>query len=262
MKKSLLAIALGALSAPALAINVGGIKLPAPSPIFEATTVYENIVSLAGVPSIAPGASINGYGIVNQINGNSNICVAGWGNCELTYVFGGYTLLPGATPSTLEFTGGWINFYVGTGSQINFNPFVSSGQAQDLANAADGTLWLSLAGHTFKDVITGRTGTLLSEGSNFGTGVDSGRGNGRLDVTGGLAAYHLDTNSVSDLMGGFADFDLNSSFSTVGAPPHGQTPLAGVVSIAGRSVPEPGLMALLGIGALGIAFSARRKAVK
>lgn len=266
MKKSFVAAAISAafVSVPAMAAIVGGINLPAPNPIFKATTVYENVVSLGGVPSIAPGASIDGYGIVNQINGNSNFCVGGFGTCELTYRFGGFSLLAGATLTTLDFTGGWIDFYVATGADINFNPFTSAGQAEDITEATDGTLWLSLTGHTFLDLISGRSGTLLSSGTNFGTGIDAGTGIGQLDVIGGLAAAHLNTNSVSDNLGGFSDLDLTSSFSRVGAPPHGETPLAGVASVAGRTqnVPEPELISLLGIGALGLGFAARRKAAK
>jgi len=266
MKKSFVAAAISAafVSVPAMAAIVGGINLPTPLPIFESTTVYENVVNIGGVPSIAPGATIDGYGIVNQINGNSNFCIGGAGTCELTYRFGGFSLQPGATLSTLDFTGGWVDFYVATGAQINFNPFTSAGQAQDIANATDGTLWLSLAGHTFLDVISGRVGTLLSNGTNFGTGTDGGTGIGQLDVVAGLAAAYLDTNTVNDHLGGFADLDITTGFSVVGAPPHGETPLAGVVSLAGKSqnVPEPELISLLGIGALGLSFAARRKAAK
>ena len=266
MKKTFVAAAISAafVSVPAMAAIVGGINLPTPVPIFEATTVYENVVNIGGIPSLAPGATIDGYGIVNQINGISNFCVGGFGTCELTYRFGGFVLKPGATPSVLDFTGGWVDFYVATGAQVNFNPFASVGQAQDIADATDGTLWLSLTGHTFLDLLSGRTGTLLSTGTNLGSGTDAGTGIGQLNVVSGLAAAYLDTNTVSDHLGGYADLDLTSSFSVVGAPPHGQTPLAGVVSLAGRSqnVPEPELISLLGIGALGLGFAARRKAAK
>ena len=134
----------------------------------------------------------------------------------------------------------WLDqFYVGTGSQINFNPFASSGQAQDLANAADGTFGCHRRTHLQRrnhwpgrDIAGLKAATLvlaLTRPRKWSTGCD--RRFGRCTIW---------TLIVSDLMVDLLVLDHPTQRSSKnGAPFHGQTPLAGVVSIAGRPVLEP-----------------------
>lgn len=282
-KKKLAALALAVSTAPAFAITVGGIEIGAAgTPHFEASEVYEDFVStyivnpgattlgVGATPSIAAGAQIAGVGRVNSINGNTNFCVGGPGTCELTFRFFGYTAKPGATLSSIDFTNGEVDFYVGTGATLNFNAFTSPSAAALLASATDGTPWLSVTGSTFLDLVSGRTGTLQATGTNFGTGtVDSGTGIGQLDIINGLAdvVAALNTNRVNNNLGctpgvNCSDFDLTTSFSVVGAPPSGIVPLAGVTSVAGLvalAVPEPATLAVMAFGLLGIGMTGRRR---
>ena len=242
MNKKLLKslIVAGALASSASAqatLNLGGILID-PGFHIEVTSLYEN-------PVTKIGDMLSGYGQVTQINGSSAFCAGGLGTCELTYRFTDY-VVSSISPTGVSFTGGKVNFYVGTGSTIDFNPYTSGSSAADIAAATNGLLWLTLTGHDNGGFTLKGAGTQIGSGGN-----DIGSGGGLLDVNlagGGVANSNFDSNSQNDLIGGKADFQFSSSFGTGVVPHPGEcqaTPpiltscLPGSATLRGVALPEP-----------------------
>ncbi|HET8552788.1 MAG TPA: PEP-CTERM sorting domain-containing protein [Gammaproteobacteria bacterium] len=198
---------------------------------FYISNIYEDTVA-------APGDELSGFGNISFDSSAGLSCAAGPGQCSLRFEFSGYTVTD-ITSSTVDFNGGTVNFYTG-----------------------DGDLFLSTSGHDFTSLNTGRSGTLLGNfSSSSASGQLSGTGIGQLDVTGGDAGQYFNTNTVDDGKGGLADFYFNSSFSNVGCPDNGE-PLCGSGDLHGFAVPEPGSLAIFGLGLLGLTFALRRRQSK
>ncbi len=251
------ALALGAFSGSALAIpvTVGGITWD-PTNGSDLTVQALNFreSSVAAV-----GDTLAGYGQIGAINGDLSFC----SGCSLNFKFG-YTLSAiEGTPANpmIVFTGGSINFWVDPAGTFDVaNP----------ATAGIGTPWLTLTGHTAP--FTGFTalGDLYSNinGAISAPAAFSG-GFGLLDATGGPAAMRMNTNSEPD----GADFSLNSEFlskpfkacTSVSADPTSNChyPIVGTATLTGKtvSVPEPGMIGMLGLGFgfLGLLLRQRRK---
>ncbi len=261
MKKSFLAVAaatvLTGASGAALAVDIGGLNVPEGA-TFAVGQVYENVISQVG-------DVLQGYGKVDSINSFAvgALCT----NCELTYRFSGYTVTS-ISASEVKFTGGTISFYLGFGAFNNFNTSNAGGSAGDLAEATDGTLFLTLQGHA----IDAAGNTFVGTGANIGTTFPTGFGTGLADVdmaAGGIANSFFDTNTVPALFGGGnADFQLGSSFSGLNPVypsecPGGAACVRGSADFTGNvaAIPEPGTYALMfaGLGVVGLVARRRRQ---
>ncbi|MBC7501315.1 MAG: PEP-CTERM sorting domain-containing protein [Herminiimonas sp.] len=242
--------------ASAAPINVGGVVFD-PSSIFDFNAngdLFERVIT-------GTGQAAEGFGKITDINkvfGESNFCPT----CELTFTFGGFTLVD-PNPQALLFTGGFVNFFVQDRSSATFTAYDPT---KTLGNAGDGNLWLSLAGHT--DTRTGYSapGTLFGkiDSGLLGSGNERGQGGGLLDVTGGLAAMSLNTNTVIDSAGGRADLNFTTTFlpTQPDAIAAGAPRLNGGATFTGNAIPEPATLLLLGAGLFGIGFGAKRRKQK
>jgi hypothetical protein len=261
------ALALGASGAAlATPITVGGVTWD-PASGFDLNI---NALNLRETSVSAVGDVLHGYGQIGSINSNNGFCVGtGGAGCDLTFQFT-YTVqslgLGGSGNPQAIFTNGTIQFYVNPKDSYNM---------QFPTSAGPGTPWLTLTGHT--GALTGFTGTgqLFSNINGTVSDPTSGsNGNGYLDATGGPAMKHVDSHTISDGMGGWADFSINSSFleqifKGCGSTPSTDLdnvcayPIQGTGNLIGSSVkvPEPSEIGLLGLGlgALGLLLRRRRK---
>lgn len=236
----------------------GSINMPG-VPSFQVASVYENAVT-------SVGQELKGYGEITQINGSSidTLC----SGCELTFTFDSY-IVDSISSSAATFSGGKVNVYLGFGGNNDFNPFSSGSSAADVAAASNGALFLTLTGHA----IDGSGNTLAStvfSGDLLGLAFTFfGGGLWDVDMAGaGLANANFDTDSISAAFGGNADFAFDTSGRTTGVPhPDECTRLAGASCVAGSAdirgavIPEPGTLALAGLGLLGLGFGSKRRKI-
>ena len=251
------ALALGASgAASATIIDVNGVHWDTSSPVdltIQSLNLRETSVA-------AVGDVLHGYGQIGSINGNNNFCTG----CDLTFTFT-YTV-HSIAGNQVVFNDGSFQFYTQAAGSYSFTDPTSVG----------GTPWVTLTGHTAP-----RTGFADPDGQLYATvngtvsnpTIGSG-GFGLVDATSGPAWQFLNSNFWSDGIGGFADFQLSSSFQFF--PARGcesvttnldnlcTYPIEGNGSLIGRTataVPEPGEVGLLGLGlgVLGFFMWRRRK---
>lgn len=261
MNKKIIASALAAIglsaSGAASAIVVGGVDFGTIglTSHLETTTLAETLIT-------GNGQELFGYGQINTVNGNLFYA----GSNRLYFVFEDY-ISNDFTGASTDFSGGEVRVYL----MPTFNLLANSSET-NFSLIDSGTPWAVFKGHG----LFGTTDTLKATGILTGGSI-SFTGSGLLDVTGGLAdvVAYLNANSEPDGAGGFADIlvttsgnnsVLNPNDNTSACAQGGSTSRANNWCIAGSAdlrgstvVPEPGVLALLGMGLLGMSVSLRKR---
>lgn len=246
-----------AAAAPASAIIVGGVDFGTigESQHLETTTLAETLIT-------GNGQELVGYGVVDRVNGLGSYMA---GSDKLFFYFSGYQsvdFVSGAGgDDSVGFTGGTIQVFYGA----DFNLLTQSSE-DNITTILGYTPWATFGGHADANGYT-----LFATGALVGATIGF-EGKGLLDVVSGLAdvVEYLDQNNIDDLAGGFADMALgtegnnkvlNPSDTCTGVA--GQFCVQGTASIRGTIeqavVPEPGIIALLGLGAVGLGISTRKR---
>jgi hypothetical protein len=269
MKKTLMSMAvaasIGLVAAPASAYVVSNIDFGALGDLgmhLETSTLAEQFINPA---TTAPGTGSGwGYGLITTVNGDNDYCASGV--CQLYYTvnFTGGTF---TSATDISFTGTDVNIYYHTGAALNL---LTANSPANLATIQGMTQYAKLTAHGLGVANGSLTGATLSL-----------TGTGLLDVdlagsSNAAFAFALDSSLVPDGVGGFADIaytesannfvlnpmDVAGGFArgcSTGQAASGAWCWQGTMNTRGSLVPEPGTLALLGMGLMGFGLTRRRK---
>ena len=208
----------------------------------SATLGYENAASIGNVIAATLGGGSSGTGFflqgvgefyrVNELdltNGDPTLVTGGG---ELTFAFGGIEL---NKDLSFNISGAFAKVYVDQGPTTNYtNP---ASDPAEIASARDGAVWLDLqfVSLSFED-----------------GGVADGQVSAKFNILGGAGASYFVPGTLTYTANAFFTNSLAHQYSTGGnGSAQGNTE---------NRVPEPGSIALIGMGLLGLMAATRRKA--
>jgi hypothetical protein len=247
-------------SGQASALVIGGINVGTTGSVSLQDVSAETVVTQAG-------NTLLGVGHITAVNNGFNFAAAG---LELNFVYSANVAFDNG--STIIFDTGSLNFFVNTSGTYNIGSFASMAAAQ--AAVQGGTDWLDLVTTTVDTIapynvaLAPTTGGFFGTGTNLGGSNPNGSGVGYMSVdnTGtGLANGYFDTDSLTFNGTTPYDFLFTSTFSVpVDANNNPTNPAWGIVQDASTftgtySVPEPGTLALMGLGCLVTVIGYRRR---
>lgn len=203
--------------------------------------------------------------IVSDDGLNTLLWSSGEGNAQLNGYFTGLTVVGFSSPTSAQFSGGQLVLYLAPAGSFDAtqNPNTISPTTQ-LCGGACGTPWLTA---DFVPGVLDPNTTVTLASSTTGSVPPTGHGTGYLSVAmvdgmTGTANNSFDTNAYTFSANPNADLRLESDFTICAGNNQPASCKTGwqVVSEdpVRATIPEPGTVALIGLGLLGLSLTRRK----